>query len=112
MDLSDTKITKVSTSTFAECKSLQSVRLPSTVQTVGGSAFETATALKDLYIFATTAPGTSSSSFGSKSDRYTGVNEPNSVLHVPANATGYEESYWLDPLQNPDKCGFTISYTL
>ena len=112
VDLSDTKITKVSTSMFSECISLQSVRLPSTVQTIGGGVFDGDTSLKDLYIFATTAPVASSPSFGSKAGRYAGENEPNSVLHVPANSTGYEESYWLDPLQNPDKCGFTISYTL
>lgn len=31
-------------------------------------------------------------------------------LKVPTGAIGYDTSYWLDPLQNSDKCGFTIEY--
>lgn len=38
--------------------------------------------------------------------------EGTKTLYVPVDATGYDTSYWLDPLQNPDKCGFTISKTL
>jgi hypothetical protein len=34
------------------------------------------------------------------------------MLYVPVGATGYDASYWLDPLQNAEKCGFSISYSL
>jgi hypothetical protein len=29
---------------------------------------------------------------------------------VPYEATGYDSGYWLDPLQNASKCGFTLKY--
>lgn len=53
--------------------------------------------------------------FGSSNDTYTGRNTYNTgenILYVPQGATGYDSGYWLDPLQNASKCGFTISYTL
>ena len=31
------------------------------------------------------------------------------MLWVPEGATGYDTSYWLDPLQNASKCGFNLS---
>lgn len=58
---------------------------------------------------------TNSNSFGSSNTTYTGRNTYNTgenILYVPQGATGYDVGYWLDPLQNSDKCGFVISYTL
>ena len=53
--------------------------------------------------------------FGNSPDNYTGRNTYNTgenTLYVPAGATGYDTGQWLDPLQNAEKCGFTLSATL
>lgn len=71
--------------------------------------------LKEIKCFKVVAPTINSTSFGTSNDSYAGrdtYNTGENILYVPANATGYNTSYWLDPLQNADKCGFTISYTL
>ena len=57
----------------------------------------------------------SSSTFGSSSSTYTGYNSRSTgenKLYVPVGATGYDTGYWLDPLQNTSKCGFTVVYSL
>ena len=60
-----------------------------------------------------TAPVVQSNSFGTASSSYTGISSTGQkILYVPAGATGYDSSYWLDPLQNASKCGFTLSATL
>ena len=56
-----------------------------------------------------------SGSFGTGNSSYTGRNTYNTnanILYVPQGATGYESSYWADPLCNSGKCGFTLSATL
>ena len=63
----------------------------------------------------TTAPTTTSDTFGINTSNYTGRNTYNTgknILYAPAGATGYDTGYWLDPLQNAEKCGFTLSATL
>ena len=60
-----------------------------------------------------TAPVVQSNSFGTASSSYTGISSTGQkILYVPAGATGYDSSYWLDPLQDASKCGFTLSATL
>ena len=59
------------------------------------------------------APTVQSSTFGDSIDSYTGINTNDqgiNRLYVPTGATGYDSSAWADPLQNPDKCGFTLEY--
>lgn len=71
--------------------------------------------LKTLSMLNTNAPTSEVLSFGRYDTDFTGRDTKSSgenILYVPQGATGYDTSYWLDPLQNPDKCGFTISYTL
>ena len=61
------------------------------------------------------APGTNMWSFGSQETTYTGLNTRSTgknILYVPSDATGYDSGYWLDPLCNASKCGFTLSKTL
>jgi hypothetical protein len=61
------------------------------------------------------APSAGSYTFGVSANDYTGRNTYSTgknILYVPSGATGYDTGYWLDPLQNADKCGFTISYSL
>lgn len=64
-----------------------------------------------------TAPDVSDTAFGSDTtnNAYTGRNTYDqgiNILYVPAGATGYDTGVWADVLLNPEKCGFTISYTL
>ena len=60
-----------------------------------------------------TAPTVRPNTFGSNTNNYTGrttYNQRTNTLYVPVGATRYEASYWLNPLQNASKCGFTIEY--
>lgn len=71
--------------------------------------------LTKLYFYPTTAPSVTSSTFYNSGTLYVGKNTASTgenTLYVPANATGYDTGYWLDPLQNADKCGFKLSKTL
>ena len=85
-------MTALGTYAFAGCRSLSSItdyRL--TAQTIGASTFGS-----------TTGTGTTA---------YAGYNTRGSnKLRIYSTATGYDSSYWLDPLQNADKCGFNIEY--
>lgn len=62
------------------------------------------------------APTANISYDGSSSDpKYPGANQVGqgvNMLYVPIGATGYDTGAWLDPLQNPEKCDFTLSATL
>lgn len=69
--------------------------------------------LKTLKIYQSTAK--SNPNFGNSETTYTGRNTYNTgenMLYVPSGATGYDAGEWVNTLLNPDKCGFTISYTL
>lgn len=55
------------------------------------------------------------SPFGTSKLDYVGRNTYNQGINkliVPENAIGYDTSYWLDPLCNPEKCGFTLEKSL
>lgn len=48
---------------------------------------------------------------GTNNTTYTGYNTRGSnILSIYWAAAGYETGYWLDPLQNQDKCGYSIQY--
>lgn len=60
------------------------------------------------------APEAKNDSFGASTSSYVGRNTYNTgenILYVPAGATGYDTGEW-SVLLDPEKCGFTISYTL
>lgn len=113
---------------FRECKSLEKITFPASSILIGSYAFASCSNLSTIISKSTTAPSHSSSVyiFGNTADssgttynnygQYTGYESRGegtvNKLYVPAGATGYEEGYWLDPLCNADKCGFTISKTL
>ena len=100
---------------FVSCTALNSITIPDSVSIIGSRCFQSCTALTSIYILRSTAPGFGISPFGTTSTNYTGRNKYNqgvNRLYVPQGATGYNAGYWLDPLQNATKCGFTISYTL
>jgi hypothetical protein len=108
-------VTTIGGSAFRDCTRLPSVIIPYNVISIGSRAFQGCISLKSIICRAKSAPKCPSDVFGSLSDGYTGRNTYNTgenMLYVPVDATGYEASYWLDPLQNAEKCGFTISYSL
>ena len=108
-------VTSIAIRTFYECSSLTSVTIGKSVTKIGNEAFYGCSNLESIRIFATTAPTVQSSTFGNDTSSYTGRNnydKGTNILYVPSGATGYNASYWINPLQDSTKCGFTISYTL
>ena len=131
-------ITRISDSMFSYCTSLTTITIPDGVISIGSSAFNTCTSLttitlpesvtsiesstlvscqklKTIISLNPIAPTVTSNSFGTSDPGFTGYNTRDTgenMLYVPKNATGYDTSYWLDPLQNANKCGFTLSATL
>lgn len=108
-------VTKIDSDTFSYCSALTSITIPASVTSISTYAFDYCLALKTITCKRVTAPTVTPSTFGYSTSTYTGYNTHNTgenKLYVPANATGYEESYWLDPLCNSSKCGFTLSKTL
>ena len=108
-------VTRIGYSTFSGCSSLTSINIPSSVTSIERSVFSGCKKLSEIKVLATKAPTLSSSTFGSSSSDYTGrdtYDKGVNKLYVPAGATGYDTGVWKDVLCNPEKCGFTISYTL
>ena len=106
-------VTIIGSNTFWGCYSLTSITIPSSVTQIADSAFSGCSKIETINCLCSSAPKVSSTAFGSGSSNYTGkdVTGPK-TLYVPAGATGYDTGYWLDPLQNAEKCGFTLSATL
>ncbi len=108
-------VTGTSSYCFAGCTALTSITIPDSVTTIGSNCFYNCTALTSIYSLRGTAPSLGINPFGGTSANYAGrktYNQGVNRLYVPQGATGYNAGYWLDPLQNVNKCGFTISYTL
>lgn len=104
-------LTEINSSAFEKCP-LSSIVLYDQVKTLFG--LDSCLSLSSITIFAKSAPYVLST-FGNSTSSYTGRNtydQGTNILYVPAGATGYDTGAWLDPLCNPEKCGFTISYTL
>ena len=113
----------IQSNTFIGCAALTSINIPEGVKEIGISAFAGCRSLKSLYVMSSIAPKAGSitsnhSAFGDAPSglySFAGLNNHDkgtNMLYVPAGATGYDTGEWLDPLCNPEKCGFTISYTL
>jgi hypothetical protein len=103
-------VTTLPDSLFSECKSLSSITIPAGVTQIGDSCFSLCSSLSEIIMLGATAPVVKSYTFGGSST-YTGKNTASAgtnTLRIPLNATGYEASYWLDPLQNSSACGFHI----
>ena len=108
-------VTSIGNSAFQNCRSLTSISIPDGVTSIGSNTFNSCTSLTSITCMCTTAPTTTSDTFGINTSNYTGRNTYNTgknILYAPAGATGYDTGYWLDPLQNAEKCGFTLSATL
>ena len=108
-------VTNINESVFYNCLSLASIVIPASVTKIDNQAFILCKSLMTITCKGVTAPSCTYYTFGDRFPEYTGSNTYNTgenKLYVPANATGYEESYWLTTLCNSSKCGFTLSKTL
>lgn len=107
-------VTSISgTYAFRDCTYLTAITLPSTITNLNNYTFYNCTRLATITCTRATAPTVSAATFGNGTSNYTGrssYSAGTNRLHVPVNATGYESSYWLDPLCSSTKCGFTIQY--
>ena len=110
------QITNLS-NTFYNCSKLTSVDLTPLAGsqiTNFGSTFHGCGYVKTLIFPWITAPTAAYNSFGNGGSTYVGyytrLTGENKFL-VPYGSTGYDSGYWLDPLQNAEKCGFTLKYT-
>ena len=102
-------VTSIMSHAFYICSRLTSVTIGSSVTSIGEFVFHGCSSLSSITCLATTAPVVYSSTFGSGG--YAGNNTHDqgvNKLYIPAGATGYDTGAWLDPLQNAEKCGFTI----
>ena len=112
------RVTSIGSATFEACRSLTSITIPDSVTSIGSAAFQSCSNLKTLTIKCENAPIIPlpyQSPFGYSDSNYTGRNTYNTgenMLYVPVGATGYDTMNWLNPLQNAEECGFTISYSL
>ena len=103
-------VTTIGENAFRVQTNLTSIVIPSSVTTIEATAFNGCTYLTSIQSLATSAPSVYSDSFGTSTSSYTGYKKKGSnKLYVSLNATGYEASYWLDPLQDASKCGFNIN---
>lgn len=77
--------------------------------------FQFSQSLKTIIFPISTAPSPNVYTFGNTTSGYVGYNTRSTgenKFYIPADATGYDTGYWLDPLQNSEKCGFTLEKTL
>lgn len=102
------------TGVFMKCRNLETITLPSTLTKMVCAEFTGCSNLKEIKFLSTTPPSyTNATWFGTEESNYTGRNTYDQGINkliVPEGATGYDEGQFLDPLCNPNKCGFTLYY--
>ena len=104
-------------STFERCSSLTSIDLTplsGSQITSWNATFNYCKKLSTIILAWDEAPSINYDTFGNNYGAYTGQESNSSgvnTLLVPYGATGYDSGYWLDPLQNAQKCGFTLKYS-
>ena len=108
-------LTSLGTYAYQYCYRLKTLSIPSGLTSIGDYAFAGCRALKSITDYRLTAQTVSQYTFGQTAGitntGYTGYNTRGSnVLSVYWDATGYDASYWLDPLRDPDKCMYSIQY--
>ena len=108
-------LTSIGTNAYQYCYNLKTLEIPSSVTSIGNMAFSGCRALSSITDYRLTAQTVGANTFGSAAGTgttaYTGYSTRGSnKLRIYSAATGYDTSYWLDPLQNADKCGFNVEY--
>ncbi len=107
------KLTDSSGKSFYNCFALKEISIHPDSSKFGQYEFWGCIALKNIRLPISVALN-AYRMFGSSENSYTGRNTYNTgenMLYVPSGATGYDTGEWLT-LLDPEKCGFTISYTL
>lgn len=103
-------VTSVGTYAFAYCYYLTAITLPTTLASLPNQMLYYCQRLATIHANRTTAPTVQSATFGNSATYYTGrasYSAGTNRLYIPAGATGYDASYWADPLCSSTKCGFT-----
>lgn len=108
-------LTSIGTYAYWNCYSLKELEIPSGLTAIGNYALAGCRALSSIIDRRLTAQTVGADTFGDATGTgntaYTGYNTRGSnVLCAYAAAEGYDTGYWLDPLQNADKCGFNMQY--
>ena len=93
---------------LGKCSSLTEITIPSTVIRLSNQCFSGCVNVSRLNSKPLIAPFVSDGTFGNNSATYLGSNKSNCKLIVPIGSTGYDESYWLDPLCNISKANFKL----
>lgn len=100
-------ITTISDYAFKGAATLEQLTISNSVNYIGDKAFSECSKLKTIISLPLIAPSGYSTAFGNSFLNYTGSTGENRLI-VPLGSTGYDTGYWLDPLQNASKCGFTL----
>ena len=106
-------ISAIGDETFRNCSCLMNLTIGSNVLSIGRFAFYNCISLSSINSKPIVAPYCGYyDTFGDYVDCYVGRNTYDTgknILIVPENAIGYDKGIWLNPLQNPEKCGFNLS---
>ena len=105
------QLTSLGTYAYQYCYNLKNLTIPSTLTSIGDYAFAGCYRLSSIIdnrlTSQTVGVNTFGNTTGTSNTAFTGYQtRGNNKLSVYVAATGYDESYWNDPLQNPDKGGF------
>lgn len=108
-------LTSLGTNAYQYCYNLKTLEIPSGLTAIGNTAFSGCRALSSITDHRLTAQTVQTATFGSatgtSNTAYVGYSTRGSnKLRIYSAATGYDSSYWLNPLQNASKCGFNIEY--
>lgn len=108
-------LTSLGTYVYYNDYNLKTLEIPSSLQSIGDYAFAGCRALSSIVDNRLTAQTIQANTFGNAagtgSNAYTGYNTRGSnILCTYVAAEGFDTSYWNDPLQNADKCGYNIGY--
>ena len=102
-------VTQIGENAFESCANLLDVGDLSNVTHIGTNAFSKCEKLETMnFSNSNVAPSLGTNVFGYNTSTYTGNKVANPKMYLSANAKGFDSGQWLDPLQNPSKCGFTI----
>lgn len=115
IDISKSAMRAFLEAAFYGCSSLKVIKIPSTFEVIYPECFYNCVNLKEIWMNHLNNFDIDNTAFGDSNQTYTGRNTYNqgiNRLYVPVGATGYDKVPITDPLCNPEKCGFTISYTL
>jgi hypothetical protein len=107
-------VTEIGNEAYDSCRAAIKIDLPSTLKSIGGYTFNACTKVSTFISRASAAPSSTPGTFGggSSSTRVGGSVSTVKTLYVPANATGYDASYWASSLCSSSDCNFTLSKTL